>query len=100
MATSDYTEYLCCPKCGADLQYVELQREGSKQSFFKCSLQGYAYPFLVGIDRFVDSQSYTESFGFQFDRFRKVQLDSYNKTNFSEQRFNEILEWKNEDLRG
>lgn len=98
--TNDCTEYLCCPKCGANLQYVELDREGNKQRFFKCVLQEHVYPVLGGITRFVDSQSYTESFGFQWDKFRKIQLDSYNETNFSEQRFIEILEWKSEDLRG
>jgi 2-polyprenyl-3-methyl-5-hydroxy-6-metoxy-1,4-benzoquinol methylase len=48
----------------------------------------------------VNTDAYTSSFGFQWNTFSKVQLDSYNRTNYSEQRFLDITGWTADDLRG
>ena len=34
-----------------------------------------AYPYVNGIARFVDAQHYAASFGFQWHRYQKTQLD-------------------------
>ena len=40
-----------------------------------------------GIINFVNNENYTKNFGFQWSQFPKIQLDSYNKTNISYNRF-------------
>jgi 2-polyprenyl-3-methyl-5-hydroxy-6-metoxy-1,4-benzoquinol methylase len=48
--------------------------------------EGHGYRRLDGIPRFVDSDRYAESFGVQWNRYRRTQLDSYTKTTLSRQR--------------
>ena len=51
------------------------------------------------IPRFVESQSYSESFGFEWNVFKKTQLDSYTKTNISKDRWESITQKKVESLK-
>lgn len=65
-----------------------------------CRTNGHTYPVRSGIPRFVEPGNYAESFGFQWKKFSKVQLDSYNGTNFSEERFRLITGWTQDNLTG
>jgi len=53
-----------------------------------------------GIPRFAAVENYASSFGYQWNRFKKLQLDSYNGSGFSEQRFRTITGWTREQLVG
>lgn len=52
------------------------------------------------IPRFVEDESFTTAFGLQWNAFRKVQLDSYTKTNMSEERVKTALQVPLESIRG
>ena len=93
---SDLINILCCPVCEADLDYV-LSSE-TDGTYLQCVSCAKSYPVVNNIPRFVDSENYASSFGFQWNKFSLVQLDSYNGTDFSEQRFRGITGWKEQDL--
>jgi hypothetical protein len=59
---------LLCPGCQAHLRLEEPAR-------FECS-RGHVYPIVDGIPRFVAAESYAGSFGFEWTRHRRTQVDS------------------------
>ena len=63
------------------------------------SPSGARYPIVRGIPRFVQDH-YAESFGYQWNLFSKVQLDSANGGSYSRRRFNEELQWDSAELKG
>jgi 2-polyprenyl-3-methyl-5-hydroxy-6-metoxy-1,4-benzoquinol methylase len=52
---------------------------------YHCSA-GHAFPIVRGIPRFVPSDPYAESFGRQWNRFLRTQLDSHTGLGISEER--------------
>ena len=58
-----------------------------------------SYPVVRGIPRFVSSGDYAESFGYEWHRFREVQLDSRNGTHQSEQALYATTGWEESDYR-
>jgi SAM-dependent methyltransferase len=61
---------------------------------------GREYPVVRGVPRFVDRQEYAASFGFQWNRFRNVQLDSANGRRESEREMEATTGWTEADYRG
>jgi SAM-dependent methyltransferase len=59
-----------------------------------------SYEIVNYIPRFVRSSSYTASFGDQWNRYRRTQLDRYNGTTLSHDRFFRDTGWTAEELRG
>jgi len=59
---------LVCPECRAPLRFEEPNR-------FECS-RGHAYPVVDGIPRFVAAEAYAQSFGFEWTRHSRTQVDS------------------------
>lgn len=53
-----------------------------------------------GIPRFVSNENFTSSFGFQWNKFQKTQLDSYTNTTMSEDRVRAALPMPLESLKG
>lgn len=96
---NNHVKYLCCPKCRVDLEYIEREEQEHEQVVLRCVSGEHTYPVINGIPRFVDLENYAASFGFQWNKFSKVQLDSYNKSGFSQERFRTITEWKEQDLK-
>jgi ubiquinone/menaquinone biosynthesis C-methylase UbiE len=47
----------------------------------------------------VDSKNYSSSFGFQWNRFRSVQIDTHNQTQLSEKRFYSETAWTKDELK-
>jgi len=47
---------------------------------------GHAFPVINGIPRFVAESNYADSFGLQWNHFRRTQLDSYTKLPISRDR--------------
>lgn len=93
-------DILICPRCGSSFYLSEATHNSNYTSALKCAANGHIYPIKNSIPRFVHSENYAESFGFQWQKFSKVQLDSYNHTNFSEERFRLITGWTEVDLAG
>jgi SAM-dependent methyltransferase len=84
---------LKCVKCGAE----PVQRTPAGWSCSNCAA---AYPIVDNVARFVSSEQYVGSFGFQWNRFSKSQLDSANGTTRSLDTFEEKTGWEVESLRG
>jgi SAM-dependent methyltransferase len=61
---------------------------------------GHTYSIVRGIPRFVPAASYAESFGLQWNKYRRVQLDSATRATFSRRRFDAEAGWTEEELEG
>ncbi|MFA5148831.1 MAG: methyltransferase domain-containing protein [Candidatus Omnitrophota bacterium] len=85
-------EILACPECHGGLK----EAEGA----LLCGDCGKAYPVVRGIPRFVESQNYASSFGYQWNKFTAEQLDSYNGTNCSEKRLYSETGWSKDWMEG
>lgn len=88
----NYVNRLVCPACRSNLD--------SKINLLSCANCLVDYRIDSGIPRFVSSQGYTESFGLQWARFSKTQLDSTQQTNRSLDRFVNETHWQEEELIG
>ena len=65
-----------------------------------CAACASRYPLLDGVGRFVSSEHYTGSFGYQWNTFAKAQLDSANGTHRSRDMFVEKTGMPLESLAG
>jgi SAM-dependent methyltransferase len=62
---------------------------------------GNVFPVINGVPRFVEANNYTDSFGFQWNKFQKTQIDREMKNaSFSKDRFFAATNWDKEDLSG
>lgn len=63
-------------------------------------VSGEIYRIVGGIPRFVDTHSYADAFGLQWNAFRGTQLDSRSGRRLSFQRFFENTRWLPRELHG
>jgi SAM-dependent methyltransferase len=94
-------DLLCCPKCFADLSLaVSREDEGEiAEGALKCSGCSKEFPIEDGIPRFVVRDNYAESFGYQWNLFSRTQLDTYNGTTLSADRFYSETGWTKDGLK-
>ena len=94
-------EWLVCPRCRGELA-VTAQREAAEveEGVLECSRCAVQYPVVRGIPRFVPQENYAATFGHQWARYARLQLDSQNQTTFSRDRFYSITEWRPSALSG
>jgi len=71
-----------------------------EEGILNCSRCATAYPVVRGIPRFVPQENYASTFGHQWNRYARLQLDSENHTTFSRDRFYSITEWNPAALAG
>lgn len=88
----------CCPTCRAqkfDLQESFLQSDGDEidEALLVCGQCSATFPIQDGIPRFVPNEEYAGSFGFQWNKFRKTQLDSYTGLPLSSDRLFRVTQW-------
>jgi len=83
---------LACPNCKSALQIGD--------DLLDCPVCVLSFPVLRGIPRFVPSENYADSFGLQWNRFARTQLDSALGTNRSKDRFIHETLWSEEQLKG
>ena len=94
------TESLACPATGQHL-HLDKNIPGSDEGAVLVTADGTrAYPVKDGIPRFVPPENYADSFGYQWNKYAKLQLDSCNGTSFSRERFYSITGWTPIELRG
>ena len=67
-SVSDLHELLRCPRCRGQLSRQEDR--------FSCGECGVGYPVQGGLARFVPTENYAGSFGFQWHRYDRTQLDN------------------------
>lgn len=82
---------LRCPNCGGSLRRAT--------NDFACEGCGHVYPSIENVVRFVEPSNYASSFGFQWARFAKTQLDR-GESGISERDFRERTGFAPEDLAG
>jgi 2-polyprenyl-3-methyl-5-hydroxy-6-metoxy-1,4-benzoquinol methylase len=97
-------ELLRCPVTGANLHLANGaigSPEESVESGALVTEEGsHRYEIAGGVPRFVPRENYAASFGFQWNRFRRSQLDSYSGVPISRERFFGYSGWRPEDLKG
>ena len=80
---------LRCPGCGAELRVERAaERQGEiEDGELRCTGCATSYAIAGFIPRFAPRDNYTSSFGFQWNEFRRTQLDSYSGHPITERRF-------------
>jgi SAM-dependent methyltransferase len=93
---------LACPECLGDLscEPTELgpddEIEAGTLTCCSCRKQ---FPILAGIPRFVESDNYASSFGYQWNLFKAEQIDSINGSSLSGTRFYSETKWTSDWMR-
>ncbi|MDQ6786006.1 MAG: methyltransferase domain-containing protein [Acidobacteriota bacterium] len=95
-------EILECPKCHGTLNCSRETIENEEIIAGRLSCQGCSeiYPIENGIPRFVERGNYASSFGYQWNIFKREQLDSYNGTTLSADRLYSETGWSKDWLKG
>jgi SAM-dependent methyltransferase len=91
-------EVLVCPRCGETLRTVSVASEDVAtgeivEGLLECRACRAQVPVVRGIARFVSSESYASSFGFQWNRFDRLQVDSVMHNDLSRDRFYATTGW-------
>ena len=81
-------EILACPECAGDLRLSAERRSSDaiESGTLACAGCGCAYPIVRHVPRFVSAENYASNFGFQWNRFRRTQLDSHTRVPISRER--------------
>ncbi|MGA7294479.1 MAG: class I SAM-dependent methyltransferase [Terriglobales bacterium] len=90
--SADLQAILRCLSCGSKL-------ESDQAGGYLCTACKRGYPNAQGIARFVDAQQYAASFGFQWHRYQKTQLD-HDELRESERHFLAKTALRPDDLKG
>ena len=104
---SSLVHWLRCPHCKTDQCKAELSLADADQSHdeiesgvLNCAECKARHPIVAGIPRFVPLDNYADNFGFQWNRFRKTQLDSHSRQSISRDRFLKSTGWTPDSLAG
>ena len=95
-------DVLACPHCGSTLTCTSTETDSSgevHEGRLDCTSGVHQFPIQKSIPRFVPSDNYASSFGYQWNRFKLEQIDSANGTNLSAQRFYAETGWTKEWLK-
>ena len=91
-----------CPSCHASLRPRIDACDGMEivEGMLTCERCDASYPIVRGVPRFVPAGAYASSFGYQWNWFPRVQLDSATGTTLSEDALRETTGWSDADYRG
>lgn len=92
---------LGCPKCHGALSCEAAERAADgdvTRGDLQCTHCGTRFAITAGIPRFVAETSYASSFGYQWNQFRKDQIDCFNGGTRSEARFFAETGWTKASL--
>ena len=97
-------DILVCPSCG-NLHPLELKDQEVKgqeiiSGVLVCSHCQARYPVRDSIPRFVESDQYADSFGFEWNQFNRVQMDVPGKSSESENTIKEKTNLTSEKVAG
>ena len=87
-----------CQKCGGGFRLGPLATESNSEAEICegqmiCASCGAVVRVVRGLPRFVPSESYASSFGFQWNRFDKLQVDAVMHNDLTEDRFYATTGW-------
>lgn len=89
-------EVLTCPVCRGEFscEATETLPSGEvNEGGLACRHCDETYPITNGIPRFIATDNYAASFGYQWNLFRSQQIDSVNGTELSSDRFYSETQW-------
>ena len=94
MFNKDDLDLFQCVRCGNGAsQLIWSFTHNREESFLICTSCGVHYPMVNGIPRFVADHNYSESFGFQWKKHRRTQLDSHTGIPITRSRLIEATKW-------
>ena len=95
-------ELLCCPNCRErlTLDAAEYEQEEVKEGRLICNGCAEIFDVKNYIPRFVPSDNYAKGFGFQWNKHARTQVDKFNGTRISSDRFYDCTGWSKESLQG
>jgi SAM-dependent methyltransferase len=91
---------LVCPKCSDEFSLSTPDKDEIFEGTLTCRGCAAEFPVTSGIPRFVEPDNYASSFGYQWNLFRKEQIDSYNGTTLSADRLWSETGWTKERVKG
>jgi ubiquinone/menaquinone biosynthesis C-methylase UbiE/uncharacterized protein YbaR (Trm112 family) len=99
---ADLLSLLCCPQCRGTLALSDAKESAgeTESGTLQCERCSATYPILDFIPRFVPAENYAGSFGYQWNRFPRTQLDSYSGVPITRGRFFRQSGWDAEEMRG
>ena len=91
-------EMFACPKCGDMLRIASVKTEDAAvgevvDGQLECGACRFMVPVVGCLPRFVTSESYASSFGFQWNRFDRIQIDKFMHNDLSRDRFRATTGW-------
>ncbi len=91
---------LVCPVCrgGLALDAARESEDDIESGTLSCGSCAARYPILHFVPRFVPQENYSSSFGFQWNRFRRTQLDSTTGHPISRDRFFQQSGWSSSEM--
>lgn len=94
-------DILFCPKCKSAFSLTEVNKSNDEiiEGELRCAVCKTSYPIIDAIPRFVEPDNYASSFGYQWNLFRKEQIDAHNGTTLSADRFWSETGWTKESLK-
>jgi uncharacterized protein YbaR (Trm112 family) len=97
----DLLDLLVCPACRSTLS-LDTSDVGAdiESGLLKCDPCAVEYPIVRFVPRFVPTDNYSSSFGFQWNRFRRTQLDSSTGQPITRRRFFDQSGWESSDMAG
>lgn len=98
---SELQALLRCPAC---LQSLVRREDAAtsgvvQEGRLDCPGCSATYPIVGAVPRFVPASNYADSFGFQWNRFRRTQLDSHSGVPITRERFLKQSGWQEADVR-
>lgn len=94
-------ESLYCPHCHKKLEseVIKIDCGEIKEGTLICNRCFKKYTIRNYIPRFVEEDNYASSFGLEWNKHAQTQIDKFNGTNISRDRFYLETNWNPEDLR-
>jgi len=94
----DVLEMFACTKCEGPMRLAEVASEGEStheiiEGQLECTECNATFPIVRSLARFVPSESYASSFGFQWNRFDRIQVDKFMHNDLSRDRFYATTGW-------
>jgi len=92
-----FAEWFACTECGSPLR-VELPSSARNNGTIAegqlvCASCARTFPIVRSMPRFVPSEEYAQTFGYQWNRFDKLQLDRHMGNDLSRERFFVTTQW-------
>lgn len=86
---------LACPACGGTIEHSagDISAGEVVMGALRCATCAASYPIIDSIPRFVPAANYARSFGFQWNRFSRTQLDETLGIPLSRDRFFNETRW-------